>query len=320
MEIDGKLPYLDMVLVRQADGTIRTEWYMKTIASGRMLNFFSIHPLNQKINTIRNIIDRVNKLSTNWTENEKRETITRILQINDYPRNLINRFLNQTDWTHTYNDEPEDSTTNPSQEPQEKIYRSLPYIPSLTPKIIQLLRQNYPTLTVCTRSVNTVRDLYTRIKDPVPMDHQNNVVYRIQCGDCEKCYIGMTSNLLTKRLSGHRSNLNQLENLLGSGLTYTDEPVRALREKTALLAHCIDHEHRFKYDSTRIVDQTYKKNVLPILEMIHISNDNNTINKRTDTDRLNATLSGLIHKIHTIRTRDRSRYINTNTTRLPTPD
>lgn len=240
------------------------------------------------------------RLSTNFDERRKRETIIQILESNDYPRNLINRFLNHTHWTSTNRNPTEDHTTDPPS--QEIIYRSLPYIPSLTPKIIQLLHSNYPSVTICPRSANTIKDLYTRIKD----------THRIQCGDCEKCYIGMTGNLLKKRLSGHRSNLNQLESLLASGSTYTDEPVRALKEKTALLAHCIEHEHRFNYETTKIVDQTYKKNILPVLEMIHISNDSNTINKRTDTDGLNTTLSGLIHKINTVRARNTYRPRNTN--------
>lgn len=113
METGGKLPYLDMTLVRQTDDTIRTEWYMKPIASGRLLNFLSLHPLKQKINTIRNVIDRVNRLSTNFDERRKRETIIQILESNDYPRNLINRFLNHTHWTSTNRDPTEDQTTDP---------------------------------------------------------------------------------------------------------------------------------------------------------------------------------------------------------------
>ncbi|XP_062705197.1 uncharacterized protein LOC134287419 [Aedes albopictus] len=315
VETDGRLPYLDMTLVRQEDDTIRTEWYMKAIASGRLLNFSSLHPLTQKINTIKNVIDRVNRLSTNWDEEKKREVIAQILQTNDYPRNLINRFLNRTHWTSTHTITADDHTTEEHTigPPQAKIYRSLPYIPSLTPKISQILRHDYPSVIICPRSVHTIRDLYTRIKDPIPMDHHHNVVYRIQCGNCDKCYIGMTGNLLKKRLSGHRSNLNQLENLLESGRTYADEPVRALREKTALLAHCIDHDHRFIYETTRIVDRTYKRNILPILEMIHISNDNDSINKRTDTDRLSSTLSGLIHRINTVMTKNTNGQNNRNT-------
>lgn len=123
----------------------------------------------------------------------------------------------------------------------------------------------------------------------------------------------MTGNLLKKRLSGHQSNLNTLENLLQTGFTYTDEAVRALREKTALIAHCIDYDHRFNYTSTQIVDQTYKKNILPTLEMIHIQNDSNSINKRTDTDRLNSIFSGLLYTINTQRTRIANRQNNTDT-------
>ncbi|EDS35538.1 echinoid [Culex quinquefasciatus] len=57
----------------------------------------------------------------------------------------------------------------------------------------------------------------------------------------------MTSNLLKNRLSGHRSDVNKLDQLIQSGHTYTDVEVQAHKEKTALVSHCIDTGHRIDF-------------------------------------------------------------------------
>lgn len=308
-EREGRLPYLDMTLVRQADNSIRTEWYIKDIASGRLLNFHSIHPLSQKINMASNFIDRVQKLTTNQTTAEINKTITKYLTLNDYPRSLINRCLNcKTQNKPSSQIHLSTSPTNTT----EKIYRSIPYIPGLTPRITQLLRHECPNVVVTSRSTYTVSSLYTRIKDVVHPLNQHNIIYCVNCNNCDNKYIGMTSNLLKTRLSGHRSDVNRLDKLLQSGHSYSDVEVQATREKTALISHCIDTGHRFDLTQAEILDQTFKRSSLSLLEMIWIHNTQDTVNKRTDTDGLNSTYAGILHALHKHREKN-PKQNNTNT-------
>jgi hypothetical protein len=58
-EVNGRLPYLDVELIKQNDGRILTKWYSKEMASNRMLNYKSNHPLQQKLNVASNLIKRV---------------------------------------------------------------------------------------------------------------------------------------------------------------------------------------------------------------------------------------------------------------------
>ncbi|XP_058827991.1 uncharacterized protein LOC131687913 [Topomyia yanbarensis] len=272
---EGRLPYLDMTLVRQQDDTIRTEWYMKSIASGRFLNFRSIHLFSQKLNVVYNLIERVYHLSTNMNDIQKRKIIAQQLTFNDYPRSLINRCLNRMNNKLNQKNDNNSSNRESILKP-DPTYRSLPYIPQLTPQIIKIFRPNYSNVTIATKSINTVSNLYTRIKDTLLKMHHHNVIYRIPCQTCECTYVGMTRNLLKTRLSGHRSNISKLEELLNAGLTHVDSDIMQLREKTALVAHCIDHDHRFDLTATTILDQTQKHSSLPFLEMIWIYNNNTT--------------------------------------------
>ena len=167
IENHGRLPYLDMTLVRQPDNTIRTEWYMKEIASGRTLNFFSVHPLSQKMSMVQNFINRVNRLSTNWNEKYKRKIITDNLKVNDYPRSLINRCLNRTDWNITDNGTSARVATPSSSSATTTAtteYRSIPFIPGLTQRIIQILLASFSSVKVSLRSTNNISKLYTAIK------------------------------------------------------------------------------------------------------------------------------------------------------------
>ena len=313
-EKNGRLPYLDMTLVRQPDNNIRTEWYIKPIASGRVLNFFSIHLLSQKMSMVQNFISRVNRLSTNLNEQTKKDIITDYLKLNDYPRSIISRCLNRTNWNFSSNGIPALSTTPPSSTTTAPVvYRSIPFIRGLTQQIIHVLRASFPLVKFSLRSTHNVSTLYTTIKDPIPLLDHHGVIYRLEC-ECKCTYIGMTGNLLKTRMSGHRSNVNALEKLLKSGYSENDSPVSDMKEKsTALIAHCIDHKHRFDLEAVKILDQTRKMSSLPILEMIQIYNDPNSINKRTDVEKLNSTYSGILHAIQKHTQRKIDRIKNTQT-------
>lgn len=68
VENDGRIPYLGLQLVRHINQTVKTEWYMKPIASGRFLNYYSAHSMKQKVNVATNFIQRVNTFSINIDE------------------------------------------------------------------------------------------------------------------------------------------------------------------------------------------------------------------------------------------------------------
>lgn len=149
------------------------------------------------------------------------------------------------------------------------------------------------------RKVNTVGHLHTKVKDRLDPMLQHNVIYQIPCNDCEYSYIGMTTNRLKKRLSGHQSNINQLNRLRDLGYTNTDQAMIQQSTKTALTEHCVREDHRFALQRTRIIDRTYNRSTLPLLECFHIYNTPHTVNHRTDVEGLSAIYSGLLRTIAT---------------------
>ncbi|XP_062707802.1 uncharacterized protein LOC134288095 [Aedes albopictus] len=287
-EHEEKLPYLDLLIVRMDDGSIKTDWYSKPMASGRLLNFHSFHPLDQKLAVATSFIDRVRSLTTIKNEAEQNKTIKEILRRNDYPSHLINRLLQHP--------------LKLSQHETPTQYRSIINVPGLSQHIKRILRENFPLVGIACRNEHTVSCLYKTAKDPVsPMD-KSNVIYRINCQDCQCCYVGMTTNTLRTRMYGHNTHINTLRRLLDDGEHYSDNRVQHLKEKTALMEHSISEEHWFDVNNPKIIDNSHKPQSLPTLEMCHIRSTPHTVNRRTDTEGLSVVYSYLLSSIQQIQT------------------
>ncbi|XP_062705195.1 uncharacterized protein LOC134287418 [Aedes albopictus] len=219
---------------------------------------------------------------------------------------------------HTYSDTVTNPscTDNPAAETPEitnnvKMYRAIPYVPALSQRITKILAKDYPNIAIATKQNRVIKNLHTHVKHPVNKDDVSNIIYKIPCNDCASCYIGMTSNTLRRRLTGHRANINKLEKLKNDNNTNTEIAKASLIETTtALIQHCIEQDHRFDLEHTQIVDHSYKKSTLPFLEMCHITNTDHTVNKRTDIDKLSTTYAAVLHDIKSNNERKTTRRDN----------
>ncbi|KAI4461022.1 voltage and ligand gated potassium channel [Holotrichia oblita] len=88
----------------------------------------------------------------------------------------------------------------------------------------------------------------------------NMCVYKLDCKDCNKCYIGQTKQYLKKRIYNHQYTVTH--NVTG---------------ETALSKHSKDRRHNFDFQNTKILkkENNYKKRL--IYEMIYIKKDENAV-------------------------------------------
>lgn len=186
---------------------------------------------------------------------------------------------------------------NAEQEQLEYTYRSLAYIPGLSNKIDRQLKKDYTNIKLARYNIKTVKQIFSKIKDPTPPGLQTNVIYNIPCKDCTACYIGMTTNKLNTRMSGHKTHYNTLDRLKAANVDNMDPQMILLSQKTALLEHSIQNNHRFNLENVKIIDQHNKQYKLPLLEVCHIVNNEHSINRRTDTEGLSAIYAGILHAI-----------------------
>ena len=95
-ESEGKLPFLDTLIVRKENGSLKLLVYRKPTHTDQYLNYESHHPLHQKMGVIRTLFDRKNNIVTE--EDDKREEEKKVreaLETCGYPKWTFEKVKNQ---------------------------------------------------------------------------------------------------------------------------------------------------------------------------------------------------------------------------------
>lgn len=266
-ETDQSVPFLDMKLIRTNNNTIITRWYRKPINSNRFINYYSHHPMKMKINLIHNLKNRVKKVTHITLINDCLIELKNILLENSYPKSLINKII----FSSSNIDVPLPINN------QISIFKSLPYINELTPKLISLFK-NETNIKFAKTNLKTIFHLHTKLKTPVPVKNRSNIIYEIPCSDCDLVYIGQTCRMFKDRITSHKSDCRR--NL----------------KSCSLAEHVIDEDHRMNYDSAKVLDNEKHLNKRLFLEMVHINENNKAMNKRTDINELSTIYTFLLKK------------------------
>ena len=96
------IPFLDALLIRNADGTVRTTVYRKNTHTNQYLLFNSMHPLTHKLSVVRTLLDRSDSIVTeNQDRIREEETIRTALENCGYPRWTITKVRKQQEITRT---------------------------------------------------------------------------------------------------------------------------------------------------------------------------------------------------------------------------
>jgi hypothetical protein len=307
IEEENSITFLDVKITRH-DHHLTTEWFSKPTSSQRILNYNSNHHLKQKLNVVDGLINRVHKLTSNATKSKVLETTKKILLKNGYRTNTIKRRIDR--YYKSSNDKPE-------KEKPEKIYIPTTSLPEITPKLQRITNKYNPKINLAPRNRWTLKQLYTKVKDPINKWHKSNLVYSIPC-TCKKEYVGKTDRQYLKtRIDQHTGDCKKIEKCSRDQNFSNDNLIRQIQsamseageekkeelskfhrlcEKSGLTTHMASTGHSFNFQDTKIVSQNnnYHKNT--IMEMIAIKQSDN-INKQTDTNSLSSAYNGLLQKI-----------------------
>jgi hypothetical protein len=93
------------------------------------------------------------------------------------------------------------------------------------------------------------------------------VVYKLNCKDCNALYVGQTKRKLKTRIKEHIHNIK----LETSKLSVISE-------------HRLQQNHSFDWENVKILDFEHNYNKRLISEMIHINEQKNESNLKTDTE------------------------------------
>jgi len=126
IEKENSIAFLDTKIIRKNNGLI-FNWFMKETASGRVLNYYSNHPIKQKLNTATNMIWKTFTLSNETFHRENTERLEEILRKNAFPDHVIKRLIRETKAKIKRSN---NKTT--VQETTDKRFVGVTYIPKLT--------------------------------------------------------------------------------------------------------------------------------------------------------------------------------------------
>ncbi|KAI8484070.1 hypothetical protein Bbelb_381880 [Branchiostoma belcheri] len=78
VEENGAMPFLDTLLLKNEDGTVKLLIYKRETHTDQYLSFNSHHPLHQKLGVFRTLMDRCNAVVTD--ESDRQQQIQHIKQ------------------------------------------------------------------------------------------------------------------------------------------------------------------------------------------------------------------------------------------------
>lgn len=233
MEENNSIPFLDVLLIHNENGSISTDWYQKKTWSGRYLNFLSSLPMTYKKNTVSILTEKILRLSDISLHKKIFKLLTETLLSNGYPRKLVELLIkNARDKLNKNNFVIEE----PNVRKEQNTYVSIPYIQGLTEKIKNVFEK--VNITVCGKPTNTLSDhFFSKNKDETVKEIKSNLIYQVDCNDCNHFYIGETCQYLKTRMYQHNNDSKK-----------SDQEF-----KSALSNHLKEKDHKFSLQNVKII-------------------------------------------------------------------
>ncbi|KYN19120.1 hypothetical protein ALC57_08544 [Trachymyrmex cornetzi] len=234
------------------DENNKSHSYQKPTFSGRCLNFLSQHSISQKKGIIFNFVDKVFYLSHPEFHKKNLDFIVKLLMDNDYPLDFVLKTMNMRIKKIINNFNVTNNKKSNIDVIKGKIkWFSIPYIEGISNKFKNFI--NGMVHKVSFFSVNKLNKFIRVHKDSLPIESIRNVVYRINCCDCDASYVGQTGRKLKTRISEHRKHINSTTS-----------------SKSVITDHRLQCEHDFDWENVEVLDTEGFYNKRLVSEMIHI--------------------------------------------------
>jgi hypothetical protein len=204
-EIDGKIPFLD-VLVNKTEGEkFSTSIFRKNTFTGLLMNFTSFCTISYKRGLVRTLVDRAFKINSSWPGFHCDLTkLTAILKRNQFPDHLLSNSIK------TYLQEklakPVKSSDRNVDERSVRYFK-LPYVGFLSTlthqRIRRLVESHCKGIVVKLVFSSFKTGSYFSSKDRLSKYSRSGVVYKFTCAGCNASYIGETARHINTRIEEH---------------------------------------------------------------------------------------------------------------------
>ena len=258
-EKDNSIAFLDVLLSRRRDGSIKRNIFRKNTWTGQYTHFQSFTPLQYKINLVKCLSHRIKLLCSEDTVESEIDILKNTLRRNGYPDKFVKKYLVENTVKIRRNCETVSKKT---------LYLKLDFKGDIAGDILtrrlkrSVERTFYAAKLHITFSTKPV--LTQLIKDKLPKMGSSMCVYQFNCS-CGASYIGRTQRALSLRIREH------VPAWLGKGVTKSIN--------SAILSHLVDSEHHIKieeafsvlYQVPKTLPQRARLRLLYIAEAIWIN-------------------------------------------------
>ena len=193
-ESEGKLPFLDVKVIRTDEGMVTTI-FRKPTFTGRYTPWDSYSPTNYKINLVRSLAHRARRICSPSMIETEMKTLREIFVRNGYSGHVLDKYIQLTVSSRPKFIGPECCP----------VVIRLPWIGDQTSvfekRINDAVRMAYYAGRV--RVVYRTSCAFSLPKDKLPTHSLSNEVYLYECRQCESRYVGRTTQHLSERMKQH---------------------------------------------------------------------------------------------------------------------
>ncbi|XP_055543040.1 uncharacterized protein LOC129728615 [Wyeomyia smithii] len=244
-EVEGKLPFLDLMITRKEDGTLKFGIYRKPTSTDRYITSDSNHFGGQKQAAFHAMAHRLFNVPMEAEEFAKeQQQIYKAAEINGYDKRFVDKILGK-----------------------QKRKQEKQQITTLLPGSSEIKRISLPVHqfgVVVTPNENTLRDLLCNLKDKVPPDEHSGI-YRIPCQNCPSVYIGQTRHKVKVRIKEHKHAVDNAKSC-----------------ESSVAAHTVTLDHQIDWKNAKIIKNVRKTSHLNAWESLHISNSTEPLMNEDD--------------------------------------
>ncbi|KAK9879490.1 hypothetical protein WA026_006560 [Henosepilachna vigintioctopunctata] len=246
-EMENSINFLDL-RIKKVDKKHSFSIYHKPSHTDTVIHNSSVHPIQQKMSSFNSMVHRLVNLPLSKVDfNKEKNIIMQIASNNKYRPELINSLINKKLYKRAV------SEVYPLIK-EKSIFNVLTYMGTPSLKLKSFLASY--KLNISFRTTNNIGKIIKNNKSKINKNQMCGV-YKINCGSCEKFYIGRTFRNFQIRLSEHKRSFEKKK---------TD---------SHYANHLIDENHKFSSEF-EILYRENKGSKLNLLESLQINKFKNS--------------------------------------------
>ena len=235
-ERNGELAFVNTLLKRN-NGEISVMVYRKPAHTDQYLHYNSHHQISCKETVASSLFNRAHSFITNKDDLHKENArIKQVLKENGYQESIINKIFRRITNNHSLPQSQQLTQATDIQEEDTRMSINLRYVEGTSEKLRRILSFHKIRSTFYTEKA--LRKLLCKPKDRVATEDKNNIVYKIDCSNCQAVYFGESKRSLKSRSDEHKRSVRNCD-----------------CDKNEIAKHCWEADHNFNWDQEKVIDR-----------------------------------------------------------------